>query len=276
MTTTPGPPDGAPIRVLLVDDSEDLRLVVRQALARNGGFDVVGEASDGASAVEAARATQPDIVLLDLAMPGVDGFAALPLLRAEVPAAKVVVLSGLPPAGAEQRARSAGAVGFLEKGIPPRRLVDELLAVASLIEIAQLGITKEQSRFDRDASAPRAARRFVDATLRRWECAAALEHIELMVAELVTNAVIHAGSEPEVAVILRRDAIRVEVADASTVPPRPRQPDVDGPGGRGLHLVEAFSDAWGVEVLDDGKVVWFEVPRLDVAPLDVPQQEPTA
>jgi DNA-binding NarL/FixJ family response regulator len=260
---TPGSPDGPPIRVLLVDDAADLRLVVRKALERHGGFEVVGEATDGAAGVEAAAATAPDIVVLDLAMPGVDGFAALPQLRAAAPHAKVVVLSGLPPRGAERRARAAGAVGFLEKGIPSRKLVDELIAIAGLVEVAQATLAEHRAHLEQDAGAARAARRFVDETLTRWECGAKLEDVRLLVSELVTNAVIHAGSEADVSVLLLRDAIRVEVADDSTDPPVPRDAAVSDLGGRGLALVEALSTAWGVDIKEDGKVVWFEVPRLD-------------
>src|SRR5688572_8029206 len=115
--------DASPIRVLLVDDVADMRLVVRTALQQVPGFEVVGEAGDGAAAIEAASATRPDLIVLDLSMPGVDGFEALPRLRQVSPRSQVVVLSGLPPRGAERRARSAGAVGFLEKGIPSRQLV---------------------------------------------------------------------------------------------------------------------------------------------------------
>jgi len=254
---------GAPIRVLLVDDSADLRLVVRRALERHGGFDVVAEASDGAAAVEVAASAAPDIVLLDLAMPGLDGFGALPQLRAIVPDAKVVVLSGLPPRGAERRARSAGAVGFLEKGIPSRRLVDELIAIAGLVEVAQFGLAEHRTHLQRDTNAPNAARRFVEQTLDRWQCGSRLDDVRLLVSELVTNALVHAGSEAEVAVVLRSDAIRVEVADDSTNPPVLREATPREPGGRGLALVEALSTSWGFDIHDDGKVVWFEVPRLD-------------
>ena len=259
----PRTPDGPPIRVLLVDDAADLRLVVRQALQRHGGFEVVGEAPDGAAAVELATATKPDIIVLDLAMPGVDGFAALPRLRVAAPGAKVVVLSGLPPRGAERRVRAAGAVGFLEKGTPTRRLVDELIAIAGLVEVAQSTLAEHRARLEQDPGAARAARRFVDETLTRWECDTRLEDVRLLVSELVTNAVVHAGSEADVSVLLLRDAIRIEVGDDSTDPPVPRDAAVSDLGGRGLALVDALATSWGVDIREDGKVVWFEVPRLD-------------
>jgi anti-sigma regulatory factor (Ser/Thr protein kinase) len=155
-------------------------------------------------------------------------------------------------------------VGYLEKGIPARRLIDEVVAVAGLLETVEGALAEDRVKLTSETHAPRAARRFVDETLRRWECSDALETIELLVSELVTNAVVHARSEPEVAVILHRDVIRVEVTDASPAQPERRSPDVYEPSGRGLGLVEKLAMAWGVDAADGGgKVVWFELPRLD-------------
>lgn len=257
--------DATPIRVLLVDDVADVRLVVRRALEQVPDFVVVGEAADGAAAVELAEQERPDLVVLDLSMPGVDGFEALPQIRRVSPASKVVVLSGLPPRGAERRARSAGAVGFLEKGIPSRQLVEELLTVAALVEAAEPPSAEERVRLDRDPTAPRAARRFIDETLRRWDCGEAISTIELLVSELVTNALVHANSVADVAIILRGDAIRVEVGDDSPTPPQRRHAEDHEPSGRGIALVDALSSSWGVEGYEDGKVVWFEVPRFEAA-----------
>ena len=72
-----------------------------------------------------------------------------------------------------------------------------------------------------------------------------------------------ASTEPAFLTALRSDAIRVEVADDSTAPPVLREATPREPGGRGLALVEALSTSWGFDIHDDGKVVWFEVPRLD-------------
>jgi DNA-binding NarL/FixJ family response regulator len=250
------------VRVLVVDDAPDLRLVVRSALERRGGFEVV-EAGDGDEAVRVAAASDPDIVLLDLDMPRVGGLEALPLLRETVPRAKVVILSGVTRDPMERLARSAGAVGYLEKGIPSRRLVDELMAVAGLLDAVEGAVAESRVTLDREIQAPGAARRFVDETLRRWASGEAIDTVELLVSELVTNAVVHARSEAEVAVVLRRDTIRVEVADGSSDLPQPRDAKDYEPSGRGLKLVDALASAWGVDVVDDGKVVWFEIPRAD-------------
>ncbi len=250
--------------MLVVDDANDLRFVVRETLERSGRFSVVGEAADGAEAVRLAGELQPDVVLLDLDMPGVSGLDALPGLRVAVPDAKVVILSGLPRERMEAVTREAGAVGYLEKGTPARRLVDELVILAGLLDTVEGGLAERRLTLDPESQAPRAARRFADETLRRWDCGGTLDTVELLVSELVTNAVIHARSTADVAVVLHRDSIRVEVGDTSDVMPKPRTAAANEPSGRGLELVAKLATAWGVEQRDDGgKVVWFEVPRLD-------------
>ncbi len=120
---TTGAANGTPHSVLLVDDTPDVRLLVRRALERSGGLQVVAEAGDGSAGVEAAREHQPDVVLLDIAMPVMDGLEALPLIRDAVPDATVIMLSGF---GAEQmvdRALRSGADGYIQKGAPLSDLV---------------------------------------------------------------------------------------------------------------------------------------------------------
>lgn len=248
---------------LLVDDAPDLRLVVRHTLERHGGFAVVGEAGDGEEAVGVAASSSPDIILLDLDMPGVGGMVALPQLRAVVPNSKIVILSGVARLPAERLARSAGEVGFIEKGISSRRLIDEILAIAGLIESIEGALAESRAVLPGETQSPRAARRFVTETMQRWDCGDVYEVIELLVSELVTNAITHASSDAEVAVILHRDVIRVEVADTSTTPPQLREASPEDASGRGLALVEQLSSAWGIDISGTGKVIWFEVPRLD-------------
>jgi CheY-like chemotaxis protein len=84
------------VRVLLVDDLSDIRLVMRLLLEADGRAEVVGEAADGAEAVRLASELHPDAVVLDLRMPGMDGVAALPLIRDAAPGTVVVALSALP------------------------------------------------------------------------------------------------------------------------------------------------------------------------------------
>jgi DNA-binding NarL/FixJ family response regulator len=98
------------------DDVAGFRTLLRHALEEDADMQVVGEAGDGTAAVRGVGETQPDAVLLDLSMPGMDGFEALPQLAQQAPRTAVVVVSGF---GAEQMADLAlnrNAVGYVEKG----------------------------------------------------------------------------------------------------------------------------------------------------------------
>jgi DNA-binding NarL/FixJ family response regulator len=253
------------VRVLLVDDIADLRRVVRGVLEQHGGFVVAGEAGDGRRAVELAADTQPDLVLLDLDMPGMSGLDALPVLRTVAPATKIVVLSGLPADSMAAPSLAAGAVGFLAKGVSARQLIAELVEMTGLLEAVERAVAERHVVVDRNPMSPGAARRFVAQALAELESDNGSDVVQLLVSELVTNAVMHAGSEADVAVILRRDVVRVEVGDRSTDIPTPRRVSPDARSGRGLWLVDQMASAWGVQERPGGKVVWFEVPRRAVA-----------
>jgi YesN/AraC family two-component response regulator len=105
-------------RVVVVDDAADLREMLTMVLDLRGGgdFEVVGEAGDGRQAVEVVEQTQPDLVLMDIAMPVMDGLEAVPLVRQVSPDSTVVMLSGFPARTAEAGALEAGAHAYLEKG----------------------------------------------------------------------------------------------------------------------------------------------------------------
>jgi DNA-binding NarL/FixJ family response regulator len=106
----------APISAVLIDDSDDLLFLVRGALERTGQFHVVAEAPNGEQGVAAVTAAQPDLVLLDILMPVMDGIHALPLIREACPSAVVVMLSALgDSSGMPQKAMSLGANGYIHK-----------------------------------------------------------------------------------------------------------------------------------------------------------------
>jgi DNA-binding NarL/FixJ family response regulator len=111
-----------PVKVLIVDDSRDLRDLLGIKVEMWGGYKVVGLASDGLQAVELAQRQQPDLVLLDLAMPRMDGLQALPLILEAVPGVRVVVLSGFDKSAMADRALAAGAHRYVEKGLSTREL----------------------------------------------------------------------------------------------------------------------------------------------------------
>ena len=115
-----------PVRTLLADDAVYLRVLYRRALERSGDFEIVAEAGNGDEAVELAKATQPDLVLLDVSMPMKDGLEALPEIRRVSPDSKVVMLSGFEADRLSAVAFGAGASAYLEKGVTPVDLVSEL------------------------------------------------------------------------------------------------------------------------------------------------------
>lgn len=115
-------------RVLLVDDAADIRLLLRTMLRRTG-FLVVGEAADGAEGARLAAELQPDLILLDLSMPVMDGLEALPLIRRDAPEATVIVLSGFDRERMEPAAIAAGAHAYFEKGSG----ITELTALATAL-----------------------------------------------------------------------------------------------------------------------------------------------
>jgi DNA-binding NarL/FixJ family response regulator len=115
--------------ILIVDDHPLTREALAALLVQNG-FDVAGQAADGETAVRQAGELGPDLILLDLSMPGMNGLEALPRLRAAAPAAEVVVLTA---SGTEENLLGAirgGAAGYLLKSEPPERIIEFLRGVA--------------------------------------------------------------------------------------------------------------------------------------------------
>lgn len=242
------------IRALVVDDVADLRHMVRLALERTGRVEVVAEAADGSAAIEAAAEHQPDLVLLDLAMPVLDGLSALPQIRAAAPEASVVVVSGMEKDAVAGAVEAGGAVGFVSKDLSPKQMAEEVLALGGVVAAMKTHLAQ-------DLASPRTARQFVEGVLVRWQCDQQVDVINLLVSELVTNAVIHAGSSAEIAVRLTDKAVRVSVADRNNGLPTLKDADAEDTSGRGVSLVDTLASAWGVERLPVGKSIWFEVPR---------------
>jgi len=119
-----------PPSILLVDDHPLTRDGLA-ALLRGHGFDVVGEAGDGREAIELARQLEPDVILLDLSMPGLNGLDALPRLREQAPSCEIVVLTASGDEANLLAAIRGGAAGYLLKTEPPERLVDFLHGAAA-------------------------------------------------------------------------------------------------------------------------------------------------
>jgi PAS domain S-box-containing protein len=115
--------------IVIVDDATEVRLLMRSRFRVSGAFRVVGEGADGAEAVELARQHEPDLMLLDVSMPGTDGLQALPEVLQVSPSTRVVLFSGFEEQGLSDKALSLGAAAFLEKSIPIDTLIDQLLGV---------------------------------------------------------------------------------------------------------------------------------------------------
>ncbi|WP_184739282.1 response regulator transcription factor [Streptomyces netropsis] len=118
------------IRVLLADDETMIRAGVRAILAADPGIDVVAEAADGREAVEAVRAHRPDVALLDIRMPRLDGLAACEEIRRTTPGTAVAVLTTFSEDAYVSRALGGGATGFLLKSGDPYELMAGVRAVA--------------------------------------------------------------------------------------------------------------------------------------------------
>ncbi len=106
------------IRILIVDDVPQVRRELRTLLPLLAAIEIVGEAENGQSAIELATALQPDVILMDVEMPGVDGLTATRSIKQQCPAARVIILSIHNDEAVRTQARSAGADDFVDKGAP--------------------------------------------------------------------------------------------------------------------------------------------------------------
>ena len=146
------------ITVLLVDDEEIVRFGLRTVLEATGDFTVVGEAGDGAAGVTAARELRPDVVLIDIRMPVMDGLAATRQILAQPDPPQVAVLTTFHVDDYVYAALAAGAAGFLLKDTPPREIAAAVRAVADGTATLSPKVTAKliESYVDR-AAAPRKA-----------------------------------------------------------------------------------------------------------------------
>lgn len=123
-----------PLRVFLADDVEGVRALWRFLLEEDPDLVIVGEAGDGNAAIEGIAATSPDVVLLDISMPGLDGLEVLQHLRAQDPDVPAVVVASAFAAGRlAERSLELGAAAYFEKGCPPAELVETVKTASRLL-----------------------------------------------------------------------------------------------------------------------------------------------
>lgn len=183
--TASSTPTGAVVRVLLVDDDALVRAGLQMILASTDDLEVVGEASDGAQAVEAVRRHRPDVVLMDIRMPRMDGLAATAAVTALHPAPRVVVLTTFDLDKHVFSALRAGASGFLLKDTPPRELIAAVRVVAAGEAMLSPAVTARL--IHRFATDPAGARR--EQALGRLTVLTPREHqVLLAVAQGMSNA----------------------------------------------------------------------------------------
>jgi len=141
------------LRVLLVDDHALFRAGIASLLAFHQEIEVVGQAEDGREALESARKLKPDLVLMDLHMPGMNGIEATRQIRAELPEVKVVVLTVSDQDRDLFEAIKSGAHGYLLKNLEPEELIDYLMGISrGEAPISRLMATKLLNEFAAQAS----------------------------------------------------------------------------------------------------------------------------
>lgn len=117
---------GERCRIVIADDNQSIRKLLATLLALEEDFELVAQATDGAEAVAAVERERPDLLVLDLAMPRMDGLQVLERLRATCPEVRIVVYTGYDTLAVDESVRRLGAVASLPKGISPDELIGRL------------------------------------------------------------------------------------------------------------------------------------------------------
>jgi DNA-binding NarL/FixJ family response regulator len=160
---------GEPIRLLLADDHTLFRQILRRSLTGHARFEVVGEAADTDETIRQARDLRPDMVLMDLEMPGAGGVAATRTLRAELPAVEVVVVTASEEQEDLRAALAAGAKGYLLKSSDYEALIGSLVAIAEGQTVATPDLTPPEPPPSRIAAGAPRGERYAELSERETE-----------------------------------------------------------------------------------------------------------
>lgn len=146
-----------PIRVLVADDQALVRGAVAALLSLEPDLEVVAEVERGDQVVVAARANAPDVAVLDIEMPGIDGIAAAEVLRREVPTCRVLIVTTFGRPGYLRRAMESGASGFIVKDAPAKRLADAIRRVHAGLRVVDPELAAESLAVGENPLTPREA-----------------------------------------------------------------------------------------------------------------------
>jgi CheY-like chemotaxis protein/anti-sigma regulatory factor (Ser/Thr protein kinase) len=240
------------VRVLIVEDVDELRATLRQALRLDGRFEVVGDIGDGPGAVALAAELQPDVVVLDLGLPGLAGRELVTGVRTAAPEARVVVYTG------SVTAENANLDGTVDAFVMKQQGVKYLVGLLGRLDESEVHTASIE--LGPDIQDVRRARAFLYEHCSEWGCQDVVADAQLVLSELVTNALVHAGTRCELRARFHNSLLRIEVRDSGSGTPDLQAPTGRTEGGRGLRIVSALCQAWGVDTEHEhGKVVWAEL-----------------
>jgi DNA-binding NarL/FixJ family response regulator len=160
-----------PVRVLLVDDDDLMRAGLKAVMSSDETIEVVGEAGNGRAAIEQARLRRPDVVLMDVRMPDLDGISATRELLAVAPRAKVAILTTFEHDDYIFGALNAGASGFILKRTKPEELISAIHAIAAGDSLLSPSVTRRviERMAGQISSQPLAAEHLAELTARERE-----------------------------------------------------------------------------------------------------------
>ncbi|WLQ37171.1 response regulator transcription factor [Streptomyces castrisilvae] len=141
--TTPAPAPAPPVRLLIIDDDPLVRAGLTLMLGGAAGIDIVGEGADGSQAAALADRLRPDVVLMDIRMPVMDGLTATEVLRGRPDAPEIIVLTTFHADEQVLRAIRAGAAGFVLKDTPPAQIVESVRRVAAGDPVLSPAVTRQ-------------------------------------------------------------------------------------------------------------------------------------